>query len=254
MCKLQCMSSFLFFTFLFREGISSSECVFKDSGREYDMSSFHYKQDAVGTDLDYDYKMNLCGTVVDDADCSSQGGSICQYDEDGLVAVVAKWSASPEPTWAWIDETDKKKGLTLDFKNGDTCQVSGQTIVRSASLTLTCNPQEDGTTFAVDEDPPCTFTIGHESKTACEIVNDQVVAVLSPGSIFCIAFAGLCVCYLLIGIIVNIKKNEKSGSEALPQYEFWKDLPSLLKEGCGFCISKIKMCAQCGKKPEYEEI
>ena len=46
-------------------------------------------------------------------------------------------------------------------------------------------------------------------------------------------------CYVGVGCYLNMKQ-DKRGVEACPNYEFWADLPSLLKDGCTFFTSPCR--------------
>jgi len=46
--------------------------------------------------------------------------------------------------------------------------------------------------------------------------------------------------YCVGGFVFNMKKREKKGAEAIPNVEFWKDFPNLVKEGCLFTFRKAK--------------
>ena len=41
-------------------------------------------------------------------------------------------------------------------------------------------------------------------------------------------------CYLAIGSFVNYKYREMRGVQMVPQLEYWKQLPGLVKDGCLF--------------------
>jgi len=60
------------------------------------------------------------------------------------------------------------------------------------------------------------------------------------GTIFLIVLLVVVILYCAGGFAYNFKKLGKKGLDAVPNIEFWKDFPSLVKEGCTFTINKIK--------------
>jgi len=60
------------------------------------------------------------------------------------------------------------------------------------------------------------------------------------GTVFLIIILVAFILYCVGGFAFNFKKREKRGVEALPNIEFWKDFPNLVKEGCAFTAMKLK--------------
>lgn len=50
--------------------------------------------------------------------------------------------------------------------------------------------------------------------------------------------------YMVVGMIIKIFKYQASGFDIIPNIEFWKDLPFLVRDGVQFAIS-------CGKTRRY---
>lgn len=59
------------------------------------------------------------------------------------------------------------------------------------------------------------------------------------GAFFIIFFVGG-FAYLSLGIVWNVKRKGTSGIESIPNIGFWRDLPSLVKDGCLFTWAKIR--------------
>ncbi|XP_064649199.1 cation-dependent mannose-6-phosphate receptor-like isoform X2 [Lineus longissimus] len=66
---------------------------------------------------------------------------------------------------------------------------------------------------------------------------DGCIERLSLGSIILITGAFLLFTYLLVGVLYNRAVYNSVGRELLPNYEFWADMPSLIKDGYLFFIS-----------------
>ena len=53
--------------------------------------------------------------------------------------------------------------------------------------------------------------------------------------------------YVIIGCIYKSQKLGATGMEKCPNVEFWRDLPSLVKDGCAFTVVKLKgLCGGSG--------
>jgi len=62
------------------------------------------------------------------------------------------------------------------------------------------------------------------------------------GWTFIICFAVLLVVYCGCGIFYKIKKLGVTGIEAIPNVEFWRDYPSLVKDGCSYSVATVMGC------------
>lgn len=60
------------------------------------------------------------------------------------------------------------------------------------------------------------------------------------GTIFLIILLVVVILYLVGGTVFNIKKRGKQGIDAVPNIEFWRDFPTLVKDGCTFTAAKLK--------------
>jgi len=49
----------------------------------------------------------------------------------------------------------------------------------------------------------------------------------------------IAVLYLIIGAAVQFKVKGARGLELIPNLEFWKDLPFLMKDGCVYTFRKL---------------
>jgi len=71
---------------------------------------------------------------------------------------------------------------------------------------------------------------------------------MSGGTAFCLFFFIVCCVYFGGGILVRKFARGAEGNEMLPHYEFWSDLPNLIRDGVMFTLN--------GCQPEltYERI
>jgi len=69
---------------------------------------------------------------------------------------------------------------------------------------------------------------------------------LTWGWIFIILFSVALVLYCGVGAFYKYKKLGVTGIETIPNVEFWRDYPGLVKDGIAFSITKLKACASPG--------
>ncbi|XP_014662382.1 PREDICTED: uncharacterized protein LOC106805343 [Priapulus caudatus] len=75
---------------------------------------------------------------------------------------------------------------------------------------------------------------------------------ISVGSILLIVFFTGSISYLILGCVFNYS-NGAVGRELWPHYEFWVDLPELIKDGFIFTF-KVLTCTDAHLGPQYEAI
>lgn len=63
---------------------------------------------------------------------------------------------------------------------------------------------------------------------------------LSIGDVLLIIFFVSIICYLVIGIVINIFVRKQSGTDAIPNRGFWTTLPGLVKDGGKFAYTKSR--------------
>jgi len=209
-----------------------------------------------GTDGSYDYEMNVCDVVQTVSACTSAGALICQFKLGTLdyVATVASWTKAPDATWSIMNATNPAQGARQTYKNGDTCIIFGQPRERTAVVNYFCD-SANSNSFTISEDPnTCTFTINMKSKYACAGggggggggSDDD----LSGGWIFIIILVVLIPVYVVVGCVYKATKQGTTGIESCPNIDFWRDLPSLIKDGFRFALSGCKK----GGDSHYDEL
>jgi len=63
---------------------------------------------------------------------------------------------------------------------------------------------------------------------------------LGGGTIFLIIFFCVTISYFIFGMAYNRIKNEATGSDMIPQKEFWSDFGGLVKDGILFTVARVK--------------
>jgi len=226
-------------------GENDVPCTFISGENYWDLSPL--KKDPSGwpgTDSSFTYSLNFCADVSSDPGCSAVKGGLCQFRENptNFEHSLASWT-SPGVTWELLNN-DPKQGLAIAFTNGDVCMSNGKPLPRYVYLNLICDPTAGNGgayTITVSSNPACTYTIPFRTALACPGPIPKPVTGLSGGWIFLIIFVVFIPVYCVFGCIYNRKKKGTTGMvESIPNVEFWKDLPSLVKDGCMFVYHKIR--------------
>ncbi|XP_037566244.1 uncharacterized protein LOC119446009 [Dermacentor silvarum] len=90
----------------------------------------------------------------------------------------------------------------------------------------------------IDERDPCERNVTVPYDGACGSAPATSSGGLSTGSILLILFFVGLLIYIVGGILVN-RNNGAQGVEMIPHLQFWKELPSLIVEGCVFFVQLI---------------
>merc|ERR1719210_1620590 len=145
-----------------------------------------------------------------------------------------------------------KKTATFDVKGGDVIITmddgSGLIGSRYMEITLKCDPSVKSPNFEFQqENPPSHYKFTLTSEHACPGASGGGGG-LSFGSVLCIILLVVVLVYAIGGYVFNTYKRGAEGAERIPNVAFWKELPSLVKDGFTFATS-------CGKsKAAYDEI
>ncbi|ELU00623.1 hypothetical protein CAPTEDRAFT_19704 [Capitella teleta] len=115
-------------------------------------------------------------------------------------------------------------------------------FVRQAVVLLKCSSELKKFSVVGEKNINATFSQYHftlETSLAC-MKNDQSGG-LSTGSILLIIFFVLVVMYLVFGVLVMRFTRGATGLEQIPNIEFWKELPLLIKEGVTFTLNGCRV-------------
>jgi hypothetical protein len=120
----------------------------------------------------------------------------------------------------------------------------GVTVIVVCDTTL---PQGQAMQFARGQtykDRQSGYLFGVAAKEACPTnpPGDVLGTGLTWGWLFIILFSCVLVLYCGIGMIWKYKKLGVTGIETIPNIEFWRDYPGLIKDGIAFTITKVKQC------------
>eukprot|EP00824_Muranothrix_gubernata_P016455 TRINITY_DN34049_c0_g1_i1.p2 TRINITY_DN34049_c0_g1~~TRINITY_DN34049_c0_g1_i1.p2 ORF type:complete len:251 (+),score=48.55 TRINITY_DN34049_c0_g1_i1:32-784(+) len=151
--------------------------------------------------------------IVEEGRCEA-GSKCCNL---GLLSSQSKFSP--------LEEED---GITVTYDQGDMCGGSP----RTTQVSFVCDSSTDGEVKAVAEDN-CHYTVTFHTKYACSTSGDA----LSGGWVFIIIVLTLVVLYLVSGIMYRRSRLGVTGWESLPNVEFWRQFPGLVKDGCVFSFT-----------------
>lgn len=95
------------------------------------------------------------------------------------------------------------------------------------------------------------YMFGLSTKSACPAnkPGDILGTGLTWGWFFIICFAVSAFLYFSIGMVYKYKKLGVTGLESIPNIEFWRDLPGLVKDGIAFTVTKVRACIAKGGAP-----
>ncbi|XP_005090179.1 putative mannose 6-phosphate receptor-like protein C530.09c [Aplysia californica] len=187
-------------------------------------------------DGDYTYYIDPCGDHAKVAHfCNVAEEAGCQVKQSSIfgIASTSGYSATGDPF---------KNNVV--FKN----QYGEGTEIRVTLLNIKCNYFSEGHLVFVQETPPKTYNFTLETNRACTVPAEDDDGGLSGGSVLLIIFFVLLIVYLVGGVLFLKFVRRAEGLEAIPNYEFWKDFPSLVKDGVKFT------CRGCKAESTYEKI
>jgi len=136
-------------------------------------------------------------------------------------------------------------GVILHYGGGLQCETEGG-APRSTEIEIECDPAA-GQGFIEDINEPfaCEYSVRMKSQHGCALPpgeddGGKPSGDIDSGWIFIIILGSVVIVYLIGGVIVKKKFYQAEGSDAIPNLGFWKELPSLAKDGIVFTVAKIR--------------
>jgi hypothetical protein len=189
--------------------------------------------------------LNICRSVITQE---------CEYEFGSDVAACQEW---PVPYYYYKNSLGKATQTVFSSasKSG-AFQVSFKGERSVLNIAFSCkNDIGIGAPKFVSEQPD-NILISWESQYACPINTGSGNKGLSAGSILLIILLVLVVVYLVLGILWQKYRNHATGSDLIPNKEFWTELPILVKDGCVFTYFKVKekISHSSGTSSEYSKL
>jgi len=197
---------------------------------------------------------NICGSNPPPQNQCSNPGS-----EGQCCGVCQSWVKDGNPQAACLGTllgsvtVLSETSVQIQYSNGDT---SDDGVGREVIVVVNCDSTAGVLDFdmfepALPSNPPpevYTYTLTLKSSTLCAVAPPVVPPksrpgaspdAISGGSVFLILFFIITFLYFLIGILYNKHYGKKTGIDVVPNIEFWKEVPSYLKEGIIFTKDTI---------------
>lgn len=190
----------------------------------------------------YNFYLDPCGTAGDDT--KNEAAKFCQSGETGCQKVGGT-SDFPIAGQSFVAHGDPYKNqlvFTYTFVDAET--------VRTTNLNLKCNFDGGDTPFAYDteygpDDKNRFYNFTLQTTQICTVEPSEGI---SGGSVLLLLLFFFTLVYLAAGILFMKLVRSAVGWEAIPNIEFWKDFPALVKDGVQFTLSG------CKAESSYEQI
>jgi len=203
-------------------------------GTTYELSSL------TRTDGDYTYTDNSLVYIVNI--CAAVSGQCFGKTDQAVCKVDAltggEWASGTASSIQIRDHPGgPSKGVQVWYGEGEVC--TGQP--RSTTINIDCNPTSNGEIYSIIEDTSCTFIIAMRSLAACGSGGRKHNggSGMSAGWVIDIILLATTSAYLLGGCAYKYLKQGATGIEVIPNIEFWKGLPMLVKDGVLYVTGKI---------------
>jgi len=180
------------------------------------------------------FYLSVC--AVPSRTCTSEECSTCDVTDPAGVDV---WTA-PGQRCAAIGEISTAvwhlqqpgvptSGVAVQYTNGD--QEDGYGPHRTAMLVFKCDPSVSGAKgVSATEHPSMNYVITIASAHACP----QLPQPLSWGWLFIIVSGVTALMYFGGGTAYNVRVRGEEGLDVIPQWQYWQQLPGLVKDGLSF--------------------
>lgn len=210
-------------------------CVFSVGGSSYDLTPLRHETlgapDYQVTDSSAQQTtvfMNVCNNVMTPP-------QVCKLilPSPGYKYNVQTCESMGDVTFPKASpNSDGTAGFTLEYSYGP-----GMTSAPKMEIVFKCDhgagPGAATVTNCAMTAPDTVCHLAWSSEYACPTSN------FGWGATFCIIFAAVVVVYLAGGTYYNRTTKGMRGMEAMPNRDFWRELPALVKEGTTFFFSKV---------------
>ncbi|CAF0879738.1 unnamed protein product [Brachionus calyciflorus] len=214
-----------------------SNCIAKlDDGSIIDLSSLDNPSDPLSTLDDtkkFEFEYNPCSPIVCDPN-SLKTSAVCQKQLNSHL----EYNCGDQSTAAFSFQDS----LIITYKSASRTSI------------VICECSDDQKLDYLSEGPKQKYQLKLSSPCCCP---DKCSGKkpskggngLSLGSILMIIFFSILIVYIAGGFIFLKFVQKKSGTEAIPNYEFWASVPGDFKAGVSFTVSKFR-----GQQNSYSQI
>ena len=186
--------------------------------------------------FEYTYQFNF-GNNLQSCPDGNQGQIIKNFQVLGDSYVSCEIIAKDLKNISVLDPLNPYSGISIEFQNGEMCfnMDDGNTYGsdRTTKFNIICsNVQDYSFSFDLPQDKKpgdvCNLVFKINSPAGCPYGRyyryTWTIILLWVIFLFCL--------YFFVGMLYKIKVYNLSGTEALPNSEFWKNFPVYVKDGC----------------------
>lgn len=180
----------------------------------------------------YEYNIGICSVAeIAESESSLKNAGAIQIDlkKNNLKKMIGS-----------LVKTEVMSGrnwISLEYEGGDTYGSHCESEERRTIVMITCSPGvTKGNLRWLEENRnksgDCYYLFELEHDSACNLVSQDDIAGLSPGSIVCVVLGTLSAAYLLFGFLYMRFVKGAKGVYQIPNYAFWQDFGNLQADGC----------------------
>jgi len=215
---------------LFTTAQAQTQCAFTSSlNNYYDLTPLKGKTYATNNTryTAYVEYISVCDDVVSGVSGCASDAAVCEKAAAG--STTTKLAVNP----ATIVE-QSAGNLVMTYATPPGTQYS-------VKITFTCAPGTGQATPIYQSETTVLFTFTWATQYACVGGGggSSSSSGLSGGDVFLILFFVGGFLYIVIGMAVKYKRYDSRGVDMIPNIDFWRDLPSLIKDGMVFTWTKI---------------
>jgi len=220
--------------------------------RETDEADFSYIVSGTGS-----FYINVCAALVSPV---NSGGCVA----GASIAPCLKGTGTGKNLGLYSTMTiGLVSGLPqIVYTSGQACSGAGGPTY-STTINFACNANNNpGKITAVTNTQECKYLMTFTTKFACvsgsPSTNPSGTGPPRPPGpppkgdfeyawIFVIVVCASFIVYLIVGMVYKRVKDDATGLEMIPNIDFWRDLPILVKDGFVFIFSSIGRCFNRGQ-------
>ncbi|KAG2373256.1 hypothetical protein C9374_012359 [Naegleria lovaniensis] len=228
------------------------------NGKTIDVSGADKQGGYTVTGQGWDYYFNVCELPV-----TAPSGKCSFTPTPQAYQYSASWNDcypignKGSPKIVPLVPTDETQGVKITHE-----AYTYQSARRELVIKLKCDATATTTTFTFEGEATgaiSTYTFSGSSKYACVGAgpgptpggDEPILGQYGIGGLLLTLLLVGFILYFIIGALVLKFAMKKSGTEIIPQFGFWKDLPFLLLDGIMLPVDLIKGCMG---KNKYQEM
>ncbi|KAL9656299.1 hypothetical protein ABK040_007912 [Willaertia magna] len=198
--------------------------------------------------LNYNFYINICDDAKKQCNGAKYGG-IALGPDDACATHFTGPTTESNYKIELLDSTQPEKGVKLTVSGGEVFMGRAESMV----VNMNCDSSKEELTFIKEDflEKSIVYQFNLNSKYGCIVTNDLPLGQFGVGGLLLVlSFVALLLYFIIGGVLLKFKF-QKTGIEIIPNVNFWKDLPFLLKDGVMLPVDLIK---QYTNKGAYQEV